>query len=115
MEAIQPNAPLPRGKEVDLWISVDSNHVGDKQTMQSRTGFMICMNMSLINWYSQKQSTLETSVFGAKFVAMKTGVETLPAYQLKFTSEVSYIYGGNMLIIYDTSKPKSILKKSVMQ
>ena len=56
---------------------IDSNHAGDKQTRRSRTGFMIDMNMSLINWYSKKQSTIESSVFGVEFVAMKVGVETL--------------------------------------
>ena len=56
---------------MDLCISVDSYHAGDKQTRRSRTRFMIYINMSLINWYSKKQSIAETSVFGAKFVAMK--------------------------------------------
>ena len=39
-------------------------------TKRSRTGFMVYMNMSLINWYSKKQSTIETSLFGTEFVAM---------------------------------------------
>ena len=66
-EAVPPNAPKPLGKE----------HAGDKVTRRSRTGFMIFMNMALINWCSKKQSTVEGAVFGAEFVAMKHGVETL--------------------------------------
>lgn len=31
-EAIPPNAPPPRGKEVDLRLFVNSNHAGDKKT-----------------------------------------------------------------------------------
>ena len=62
MEAIPPNAPLLRGKEVDLHMFVDSNHAGNKQTRRSRTRFMFYMNMSLVNCYSNKQSTIETSV-----------------------------------------------------
>ena len=42
------------------------------------------MNTPLINWYSKKQSTIETSVFGADFVAMKVRIETLCAIQYKF-------------------------------
>ena len=57
----------------------DSDHARDKQTRGSRTVFMICMNMSLINWHSKKQCTIETSVIGAEFVAMKVSVETLCA------------------------------------
>ena len=45
---------------------------------------MIYMNMSLVSWYSEKQSTIETSVYGAGFVAMKVGAETLCVIQYKF-------------------------------
>ena len=38
-EAIPSNAPLPRGKEVDLRLFVDSDHAGDLRTRHSRTGF----------------------------------------------------------------------------
>ena len=44
---------------------------------------MIYMNMSLINWYSKNQSTIETSVFGTEFEAIKVGVDTLHAIQYK--------------------------------
>ena len=44
---------------------------------------MIYINMSLINWYSGKQSTIETTVFGTEFVAMKASVDTLHAIQYK--------------------------------
>jgi hypothetical protein len=31
--------------------------------------------MALIDWVSKKQATIETSVFGAEFIAMKHGIE----------------------------------------
>ena len=68
------------------------------------------MNISLLNSYYEKQSTTETSVFGAEFVAMKVSVETLHANQYKLRimgipiSEASYIYGYNMPMINNTSK-----------
>ena len=52
-EAIPPNTPDPLGKSVDLRIMVDSEHAGDKRTRRSRTGSMIFMNVSLINWLSK--------------------------------------------------------------
>ena len=58
--AIPPNAPPPRGKEVDQIMFVDSNHAGDKWTRRYRTWFMIYMNVLLINWYSKKQFIIET-------------------------------------------------------
>ena len=60
MKAIPPNAPLPRGKKVDLHMFIDSDHAGNKQTRRFRTRFMIYMNMSLNNCYSKKQSSIET-------------------------------------------------------
>ena len=38
---------------------------------------MIFVNMSLINWISKRQPTVETAVFGAEFFSMKDVVETL--------------------------------------
>jgi hypothetical protein len=58
-------------------MMVDSDHAGDKTTQQLRIGFLIFLNMSLINWLSQKQPTIESAVFGAEFVAMKLGMEAL--------------------------------------
>ena len=51
-EALPPNAPKPLRKEVELYMFVDSDNAGDKATRRSRTGFMIFMNMALINWCS---------------------------------------------------------------
>ena len=40
-EAITPNAPKTKGKEVNLQMMVDSNHAGDKATRRSHPGFTI--------------------------------------------------------------------------
>eukprot|EP00934_Nitzschia_sp_Nitz4_P001939 Nitzschia sp. Nitz4//scaffold485_size5303//233//968//NITZ4_009229-RA/size5303-snap-gene-0.0-mRNA-1//1//CDS//3329552890//1939//frame0 len=76
-EAIPMNAPKPRGKEVDLQLFVDSSHGDDKVNRRSRSGYFIFMNNAPIAWLSKKQATIETSVFGAKFVAMKIGMEII--------------------------------------
>ena len=44
-------------------------------TRRLRTGYFIFLNTALINWLSKKQATIQGSVFGAEFVAMKTGVD----------------------------------------
>ena len=76
-EAIPPDAPEPWGKEVDLRMYVDSDHAGDPKTRRSWTGFFIFLDSALVMWMSKKQPTVETSVFGAEFVALKHRVETL--------------------------------------
>ena len=60
---------------------------------------------------------IESSVFGAEFVAMKTGMEELRGLRYKLrmmgvpVSGPSYIYGDNMSVIYNTQRPESTLKK----
>jgi hypothetical protein len=75
-EIITSDAPIPRGKEVDLRLFVDSDHAGEQFTRRSRTGFVMYLNMAPLVWFSKRQPTVESSVFGAEFVAMKNGIET---------------------------------------
>jgi len=116
-EAIPANAPKPLGKHVDMCMMVDSDHAGDKATRQSRSGYLIFLNMALIDWLSKKQSTIESSVFGAEFVSMRLGIEACRGirYKLRMMGVPLmgpvYIYGDNMSVIHNTSKPESVLKK----
>jgi hypothetical protein len=75
-EMIPSDTHVPRGKEVDFCLFVDSDHAGEQFTRRSRTGFVIYSNMGSIVCFSKRQPTVESSVFGAEFVAMKNGIET---------------------------------------
>ena len=116
-EAIPMDAPTPKGKEVVLRMYVDSDHAGDRLTRRSRTGFVIFLNSALIRALSKKQATIETSVFGAEFVALKQGLETLRGIRYKLRmmgvpiEGPSYVYGDNMSVVTNTQKPESTLKK----
>ena len=108
-EAIPTNALDPRGKSADLRMWVDSDHTGDKVTRRSRTGYFIFLNTALINWLRKKQATIECSVFGSEFVAMKTVVKALRCIRYKLRmmgvplTGPTYVYGDNMSVIYNTS------------
>jgi hypothetical protein len=116
-EAIPPDMPPPLGKDIDLRMMVDSDHAGDKTTQRSRTGFLIFCNLSPIIWISKNQVTIETSVFGAEFVAMKHGIETLRGLRYKVRmmgiplTGPSYIYGDNKSQVTNSSRPESTIKK----
>jgi hypothetical protein len=116
-EPMPPNMPEPRGKELIVRLFVDSDHAGDKLIRRSRTGFIVYLNMAPIIWYSKRQGTIESSVFGAEFVAMKVGIETVRGLRYKCRmmgiriDEPTYIYGDNMSVVHNTSKPESTLKK----
>ena len=109
--------PEPRGKDIDLQLFVNSDHAGEKCTRCSLTGFFVFMNTALVQWFSKQQATIETSVFGAKFVVMKNDMESLRGLRYKLRmmgvgiSSPSYIYGNNMSVINNTQRPESMLNK----
>ena len=84
---------------------VDSDYAWDKSDRRSRTGFMIFINMYIINWHTKNQATVEGAVFGAKCVAMTQGVEALRVIRFKLhimgviIDGPTYLYGDNMYVI----------------
>lgn len=116
-ETIPHDALKPLGPAVYLRLKVDADHAGDKAMRRSRTGFFIFLNSAPIAWMSKRQPTVESSVFGAEFVAMKQGVETLRGIRYKLrmmgvrVDGPSYAYGDNMSVIKNCSKPESKLNK----
>ena len=75
--------PEPRGLEVLITCFVDANHAGDRRDRKSQTDVLLFINKVPIHWYSKAQSTVEASIFGAEFCAMKTGVEMIEALRYK--------------------------------
>jgi hypothetical protein len=115
-EPIPGNAPPPRGKDVILLrLFVDSDHAGEQMTRRSRTGYLIFLNLAPIQWFSKRQGTVETSVFGAEFVAMRAGNEACRGIRYKLrmmmgipVNEPTYIYGDNMSVIHNTQRATGI-------
>jgi hypothetical protein len=101
----------PLGKDVNFCMMVDSDHVGEKRTHCSHAGFIIFCNLAPIIWLLKQQATIETSVFGAEFVAMKHGIKTLRRLRYKIRmmriplSGPTYIYGDNKSQMTNSSRP----------
>ena len=118
-EDILVNAPDTRGKEIVIRMKVGSDHAGDEVDRRSCTVFMIYVKMVLIAWLSNKKATAEKSVFGSEFFAMTYGVETLFGLRYKLRmmgvpiDRPTYIFGENMSVIYNTSRPESQLKNKL--
>jgi hypothetical protein len=99
------------------WKNIYSDHAGDVLIRQSRTGFIISLNNAPADWYSKRQGTVETSVFGAEFVAMKVGFDACCGLRNKLRmmgvpiDEPFYCYRDNMSVIQNTHNPESTLKK----
>jgi hypothetical protein len=116
-EMIFSDAPVSRVREIDLRLFVDSDHAGEQFTRRPRTGFVIYLNMAPIVWFSKRQPTVESSVFGAEFVAMKNGIETFCGLTCKFIIMgvaligPTFFYGDNMSVVYNTQRHEYVLKK----
>ena len=111
------NLPTPLGNGFTMRVFVDSDHAGDQVTRRSRTGFLVYLNNALVYWTSKKQTTVETSLFGRKFMAMKHATEYVRGLRYKLRSmgipvvECTYIYGDNKSVLVNLGTPHSQLKK----
>ncbi len=71
----------------------------------------------MIDWLLKKQSTVEASVFGAEFSALRHGIENLRGICYKLCmmgvsiKGPSYVYIDNMSVVTNVSRPESTLKK----
>ena len=96
---------------------VDADHAGNLVTRRSRSGYVQLVNMSVVNWYSKKQGSVEGASFGSEFVAAKTAVEANRALRYKLRmmgvpiDGPTYFYCDNKSVICNTTVPESMLKK----
>jgi hypothetical protein len=72
--------------------------------------------MTPIVLFSNRQPTVESSVFGAEFVSRKNGIETCRGHRYKLIimgvalSGPTYFYWDNMSVFHNTQQPWSVLK-----
>jgi hypothetical protein len=116
-EDIPKDAPPPLGKAVRLSHYVDANLMHDLLTGKSVTGILHFINQTPIDWYSKKQSTVETATYGSEFVAARTCTEQ--SLDLRNTlrylgvpvEEASYMFGDNKSVVDSSMTPHARLNK----
>ena len=116
-EALPSNAPKPLGKSVQLTHYVDANLLHDVSTGRSVTACLHFANATPIDWYSKKQSTVETATYSSEFVAARTCVEQIIDLRntLRYlgveVNEKSYMFGDNESVVNSASMVHSKLNK----
>ena len=70
-EILPPKRPQPLGNPVQVNPFCDAAHANCHFTRRSTTGIIFFVNGAPISWYSKMQNTIESSVFGSEFVALK--------------------------------------------
>ena len=96
---------------------INADHADNVITRRSRTRFIVYLNMAPISWISKKQTSVETSLFGSEFSAMKQCTEYMQVlwYKLRMMGipcvGPALIYGDNQSVLYYKTFPDSTLKK----
>ena len=82
-EEVPDNIYEIRGKDVQLNVYVDADHIGNKVTHRSQTGILIFLNKALIAFDSKRQNTVESSTFGSEYIALKLAMEKVIGLRYK--------------------------------
>ena len=116
-EDVDPRFPKPLLPELDINIFCDSDHGHDKVTGRSITGIISFVGSTPVDWQSKRQSSVQTSTFGAEFVALKKAVEEAVSirYHLRSmgvrVSKSTPIFVDNNGVVLNASNPGSTLNK----
>lgn len=116
-EILPHDAPEPLGKPVVLTTFVDANLYHDLITGRSVTGIIEFVNKTLLDWYSKKQNTVETSTYGSEFVAGRTATERAIDNRITFryfgvrVKGSTKLFGDNESVVDSSSIPHSRLHK----
>ena len=86
-------------------------------TGRSVTEILSFINKTPIDWFSKKQSTVETATYGSEFVAARTAVERLIDLRLTLQylgvpiRDMDYMIGDNESVVNSSSLPHEKLHK----
>ena len=115
-EDIPPGAPEPRGMPVQINAFIDASHARNMVTRRSHSGILIYLNRAPIIWHSKAQKTVETSTFGAEFVALKIGTELIKSLRYKLRMMGVPLEGpANVLVDNDSVVKNSTIPTSIIQ
>jgi hypothetical protein len=76
-EFIPQDAPNHLGKMVTLTHYVDDILMHETISGRSVTGILHMINKTPLDWYSKKQATVETAIYGSEFVAARVCVKQI--------------------------------------
>jgi hypothetical protein len=106
---IPQDAPDTLGKMVTLTHYVDANLMHDTISGRSVIGMLHIINENPLDWFSKKQATVETAMYGSEFVAALVYVDQIIylqntlCYLVVPIQSKSYKFGDKKSVV-DSSK-----------
>jgi hypothetical protein len=116
-EVLPLDAPKPLGKAVTLTHYVDANLFHDWVSGKSVTGVLHFINQTPLEWYTKKQSTVETATYGSEFLAARTCIEQIMDLRnyLRYLGVPidthSYMFGDNKAVVDSSTRLDAKLHK----
>jgi hypothetical protein len=116
-ELVPKDAPKPLGKPVKASTYTNANLYHDMLTGSSVTGILHLCNLTLVDWYSKNQATVETAMFGSEFTAARIAADQIIDLQTTLrhlgvpVHHKSYMFGDNQALVMNSSIPHSSLNK----
>jgi hypothetical protein len=116
-DELPPHMPIALGKPVQINFFSDASFATDLSNRHSQSGIIIFLNSTPIRWFSKRQNTIETSAYGAEFVALKIAGELVEALRYKLRMMGVALDGpangfvDNEGVVLNSTIPSSTLKK----
>ena len=116
-ERIPEDCPTPLGRFVTTIHYVDANLMHDMVTGKAVTATLHFVNGTPVDWYSKRQTTVETATYGSEFVAARTAVDQITELRLTLRylgvplRKKSYMFGDNCSVVINSTAPHSIISK----
>ena len=95
----------------------DANLHHNVVTGRSVTGVLHFINKTPIDWYSKKQSTVETSTYGSEYVSARTCIEQILDLRITLRylgvpiRSTSYMFGDNKSVVDSSMTPHGKIHK----
>ena len=116
-ELVPQDAPTPLGKPVVHTAYFDANLYHNMLDGRAVTGILHILNQTPIDWYTKKQSTVETATYGSEFIAARITVDqtidirTTLRYLGVPVLEPSIVFGDNMSVVNSSILPEAKLHR----
>ena len=116
-EELPANMPLPKGNTVRTSTYVDANLMHDVVTGRSASGILHFLNQTPWEWFSKRQSQVETATYGSEFMAARQAIEQIidMRYMLRMLGipidGPSWLFGDNKSVVTSSTIPHSTLGK----
>ena len=117
MEQLLEDVPPGKGQQVVMISFVDAKLLHNVVTGRSVTAVLHFLNKTPIDYYSKRQSTIETATYGSEFVAARTATEqiidlriTLRYLGANICNEV-FLFGDNESVVKSATIPHAKLHK----